>query len=240
MAITFAAAGTRVQMTQEFSDFSFVIAIDASYSMETTDILPSRFGAAKSAAKTFIDVAPSSSDIAVVSFSGTPFIEQEPTNNKELLKNSLENIELNRVGGTNILSAVVTSSNLLWNKNAKAIILISDGQISVDTVEDIVDYSNRNGVVLNTFGVGSEEGKETDIGFISQLDEQSLQSMAYETGGMFFRITTKDQFEESIKEVLNLSRSKVMVEMKQILILFSAVLFLIIFFLSNLRYKSIP
>src|SRR3989344_2549867 len=54
----FALAGTAVSFNVDTSAFSYIIAIDTSGSMATTDVAPNRLEAAEETAKKFVDLLP--------------------------------------------------------------------------------------------------------------------------------------------------------------------------------------
>ncbi|PIN88461.1 hypothetical protein COU61_04825 [Candidatus Pacearchaeota archaeon CG10_big_fil_rev_8_21_14_0_10_35_13] len=242
MTLGLANAGMHMQVTKNASGFSYIIDIDSSQSMETSDVpgALNRFEAAKNAAREFVNKAPTSTEIGVISFSGTPFIEQEPTRNKAPVIEGIDKTRINRVGGTNILNAIVSSGNLFSDDDTKAVILISDGQLSIETTADIIKYANQNEIVINTIGIGSLEGAENNLGYVSKLDEEALQGMAYETKGKYARVTNQEEFNNAIIEILDISKRKADLDMRYPLITISTILFLIIFYLSNVQYKSIP
>jgi len=74
-----AISGTTFWYFGRSSDFDFVLAIDASSSMLAGDFLPSRLNAAVETAKDFVDSISSRAKVGVVSFAGTSFVEQAPT-----------------------------------------------------------------------------------------------------------------------------------------------------------------
>ncbi|MBS3073920.1 VWA domain-containing protein [Candidatus Pacearchaeota archaeon] len=240
--LSLASAGMHVNVVKSASSFSFAIAIDSSQSMETQDIggARNRLDAAKGAAKVFVDESPVSTEIGVLSFSGVPFIEQEMTSNKAPVKAAIDRIALNRVGGTNIMNAMIAASTMFDKDDEKAVILISDGQISVDTVEAIIKYANQNGIVISAIGVGSLEGGENKLGYISKLDEDSLKAMAHETEGKFAIVGNEEEFSNSILDILKLTKRRVSVDMTYPLIFLSALLFITIFVLLNFKYQNIP
>ena len=209
-----ALAGMKLHITKKTSSFSFVLAIDCSRSMESNDIFPSRIEAAKEAAKNFVDDLPVPIKVGVISFSGVPYIHKTLSDDKVAVKNAIDDIQISMVGGTNVLDAVVTSSNLLINEKAKAIILLSDGQINVNSVNDIIKYANENDLIIHTIGVGTKKGGAAGgVGFISKLDEDALEGIAYNTNGKFFLVNNSEKFEESFKEIMNLTEKKVSISL---------------------------
>ncbi|MEK6918577.1 MAG: VWA domain-containing protein [Nanoarchaeota archaeon] len=238
--MSLASAGMHMSVTKSASTFSFVIAIDTSQSMETTDLSPSRIEAAKTAATEFVNNAPVSTRIGVMSFSGVPFIEQEITANKEPMREAIRNIRVNRVGGTNIMNAMIAASTMYKEEDTKAIIVLSDGEINVDTVEAIIKYAKQNEIVINTLGVGTTKGAENILGYVSKLDEEALKAMAYETAGQFSLVNNNEELKASMLEMLKLSRRKVNLDMTYPLFFISTIMFIIIFVLINFKYSGIP
>lgn len=239
LLLSFSLAGMQIERTLQASSFSFALALDSSRSMEANDFSPTRFDAAKETAQDFIDITPTGTKIAVVSFSGNSFIEEEISTDKTLIKQAIREIPLNTLGGTDLNEAVITATNLLQGESAKSIILISDGRINVGTIDDAINYANNNEVIVHTIGIGTEEGGETTYGF-STLDEDSLRGLAFNTGGEFFRATNREELSESLTNILQLENAKVKVDISSYLLMASIVLIVIKFLLVNTRYKTLP
>ncbi len=79
-------------MTVPTNQTTVILAIDASRSMCSTDILPNRLEAAKSAALTFINNQNSQTQIGIVVFSGFAAIIQPPTADQNLLQTAVKRI----------------------------------------------------------------------------------------------------------------------------------------------------
>jgi len=238
LLITFAISGFTVHVFKEASSFSFVIAIDSSQSMEADDMLPSRLEVSKQTAIDFINTAPIGGKIGIVSFAGGSYIDQDLSTDKEEIKTSIDGIILSTFGGTDLYEAIITSSNLLQNEKNKAIILLSDGQINVGTVEDAVDYANKNNIIVHTIAIGTKEGGITGYG-ISKLDEDSLKALSYNTGGEHFNAEDKKILSQSFLDVLKLTRKSVSIDFTNYLLIFALAIFIFKFFLINTRYLNI-
>jgi Ca-activated chloride channel family protein len=237
--LVMAVSGMRVHVQREASDFSFVIAIDTSTSMEADDMLPNRLVAAKDAANSFISFSPPTTEIGVVSFSGNSYIEQDITKDKQTLQRAVDGVELSSIEGTDIYEAVITSTNVLKNREAAAVIVLSDGQLNVGDVETIIEYSVDNSVTIHTIGIGTEEGGRTKYG-ISKLDEDTLKAVAYNTEGVYLRAVDRAGIEESMKQAMNLTKKKVIIELSFYLILGAVIIFCAEYYLTNTRYRTIP
>lgn len=240
LLLVFSISGLTLHKYADASSFSFVLAIDTSRSMEAEDMLPNRLEAAKEVAKTFVDTAPPTTKIGVVSFSGNAYIHLDITDNKERLSEVITEIEQSMIEGTDIYEVMITSTNLLRRGGeGKAIILLSDGQITIGTIDETVAYANDNEVIINTIGIGTEEGGRTTYG-ISKIDEDALKALAYNTGGQFFRAEDKKSLLESFKEAIKLTRKKVAMDLSSYLLLAGILFFLMEFILVNSRYRVLP
>ena len=238
LSLILAISGLNVQVSKQSSSFSFVITIDASESMEANDLLPNRITAAKQTAIDFVNAVPIGVKLGVVSFAGNAYIINDMSEDKVEVKNSINNLKIEAWGGTDLYEAVITSTNLLHGEKYKAIILLSDGQINVGKIEDIISYAQDNDVIIHTIAVGTKEGGKTPYA-ISKLDEDYLKSISYNTGGKYFLAENKDALSQSFSEILKLTKKKVTIKLFNYLILFAIILFILNFFLSNTRYLNI-
>lgn len=239
LSMILAISGLTFHTFKESTSFSFVIAIDHSQSMQADDFFPDRLTASKQVAKNFIDIIPYETNIGIVSFSGSSYIRQDMSQDKSGTKNAIDEIELSQFGGTNIYEAVITSTNLLRNQENKTIILLSDGQINIGTIEDITYYANRNDVIIHTIAIGTKEGGTTEY-TISKLDEETLKSVSEITGGNYFVAENSEALAESFEKILKLTKKKVSIELFNYLIIISIILFILKFFLTNTRYFPLP
>jgi Ca-activated chloride channel family protein len=73
-----------------------VLAIDVSRSMRTTDMDPSRLGAAQNAVKAFVKDLPPNVRIGIVTFAGTAAVVQTPTQNPDELIAAVDRFQLQR------------------------------------------------------------------------------------------------------------------------------------------------
>lgn len=236
--LVFSLSGFTVYVTKDVSDFSFVLAIDSSQSMSADDFSPNRLDVSKNLASDFVNDLPFGSKIGVVSFSGSSIIESFLTTDKVQIRNAINEIQLTNYGGTDIYEAVITSSNILYNEDNKAIILLSDGQINVGSIEESIKYANKNNNIVYTLGIGTKEGGNTSFGF-SKLDEDSLKSLAYNTEGKYFLVKNNSDLENSLKEIMQIKKSNVAINFSDYLLILAIFLFLIEFFLKNTRYFNL-
>lgn len=239
LLVVFSLSGMTVKVSKTVSDFSFVFAIDTSQSMEAKDFEPNRLEAAKLIVSNFVELLPFGSRSGVVSFSGSAIVEHELTDDKFLLKESLKNIVITSIGGTDISDAIVTSINLLSKEDSKAIVLLSDGQVNVGFLDEAIKYANKNNVVIHTVGIGTVAGGETSYGY-SKLDEDALKSLSYATSGTYFEANSKDELEKSFLEIANFKKKDVLVDLSNYLLVIALIIFMIEFILFNFKYRGFP
>ncbi len=232
-------SGLTLHRQIEASSFSFVLAIDSSRSMEASDLQPNRLEAAKETARNFVDSAPITTKIGVVSFAGSSYIHTGLIENKDEIKEAIDGIDRSFIEGTDIYEVIITSTNLLKNEEARAIILLSDGQMNVGEIDYAINYANENDVTIHTIAVGTEEGGKTSYG-LSKVDEDSLKALAFNTEGNFSKAQDKNSLLNSFSEMLKLTNKKVSIDLSIYFIFISILLFVIEYVLMNARYKLLP
>jgi Ca-activated chloride channel family protein len=231
ICFTFSLAEINVTRSVNTVSSSIVIAIDNSKSMEANDLAPTRLDAAKEEAIKFVDNLPYGGRVGVISFSGNSFIESEMSDDLFSVKNSIKDISLTNIGGTDIYEAIISSSNLLSKESMKTVVLFSDGQINVGGLDEAIEYANERGVVVNTIAMGTDLGGQTSYG-LSKTDLQSLNAVSFNTGGSFVNFT--EIYDLSTQ--LELKNVKVTKNMSKELIIFSLFLILVYFFVINYFY----
>lgn len=239
VCLTLVLAGTTFHIEKRASSFSYVLAVDASSSMRANDVLPSRLFVAKQAAKDFVDLLPVGTRMGIVSFSGVSYIEADMTQDKRVLKDTLDTIDVKAVGGTNILDALITSVNLLEDEKSRAVVLLSDGQLNVNTVQEIIEYAKRKDVVLHTIGIGTLEGGEAEY-FISKLDEDALRALAYNTNGKYYHILDQNSLQEAFGDIAVSTESLVGIDLSVSLLIAALILLFVQWILVNTRWRGIP
>ncbi len=90
-----------------------ILVVDASLSMQATDVRPSRLGAAQEAVRTFLDRVPKRVRVGLVVFSGEAQVGAPPTTDRELVRESIDSIgAFSGFGGTAIGDALVRAVEL--------------------------------------------------------------------------------------------------------------------------------
>jgi Ca-activated chloride channel homolog len=113
-------------------DATVVIALDTSRSMRATDVRPTRLAAARAAAKAFLRKVPDKFRVAVVSFGSRAVLAVPPTQDRELVEDSLDKLRPGE--GTALGDAVALAVRMAQRQRESdgeippaAMLLISDG-----------------------------------------------------------------------------------------------------------------
>lgn len=172
--------------TGETQYYDIVLAIDSSGSMGWNDPNDLRLVAAKQ----FVDAFLPGDQGAVVDFDGSAFIKVHLTKNKDEIKAAIDTIDSS--GGTNIDVAVNTgidellSSNAIED-NAKIIILLTDGEGTY--YSSTTQRAKDNNIKVFTIGLGYG------------VDEILLSTIATETNGKYYQITSSSDLLDAFKRV---------------------------------------
>jgi len=243
MLISFLAilsiSGLQYQQVISSSASSYVIAIDTSQSMQANDLPPSRIEVAKKVASGFVDSTPAGTKVAIITFSGSSFLEQDLTDDKELIKNAIDNIQLSSIGGTDIREAIISGTNVLAQEDSKSMILMSDGRLNVGDLQEGLDYATKNNVIIHTIGLGTDQGGQTSLG-LSKIEEDSLKSISFATGGQYFRVKNESDFVNSLDSILKYKLKNVTFDLTRPLMIAVLILVVLQYILVNTRYKSFP
>jgi Ca-activated chloride channel homolog len=86
---------------------TMILAVDVSGSMRATDVKPSRFEAATTAVKSFIEQQPGDTRVGLVAFAGMASLVQSPTTNREDLMAAVNRLQLQY--GTAVGSGILVS-----------------------------------------------------------------------------------------------------------------------------------
>ena len=188
-------ANPTIPLEQTNEGVNVVMVIDVSGSMQATDYEPNRLEAAKNSAKILVDSLPSKDNAGVVIFGSGATTSAYLSSNKDKVIEKLGNISPTN-GETALgdgLSLGIDMATSIENKK-KVVILLSDGvsNSGIISPSEAVSFAKSNNIQVYTIGLGSE-GK-TILGYdffgrpqYAELDEDTLKSIAEQTGGKYFK-----------------------------------------------------
>jgi len=181
-----------------------VVAIDTSRSMLATDVKPTRLARAKLAVRDLLTQL-HGDRVGLVAFAGSAFVQCPLTLDYGAVRQSLDAIDVGIIpkGGTALAEAIDTSLEAFEGREGKhqAIILITDGEDHEGKVNEAAARAAERGVKVYTVGLGTAEGELIPLGgggFVkdragqvvkSRLDQETLQQIAVDTGGVYLHAT---------------------------------------------------
>lgn len=206
IALTLPQWGQELQIIKK-EGIDIVVCIDVSKSMDAQDIKPSRIERAKDHISLFFDQL-RGDRIGIVAFAGRSFVQCPLTDDYAAAKLFLSILDTEAVPsfGTNIGDAIEKAMSLFADEQThKVIVLISDGEDLEENGIRIAEKAAKNGAIIYTLGVGSQEGAtiptkdakgnivyaKDDKGNIvfTKLDVSTLSQIARVGNGLFFSIT---------------------------------------------------
>jgi len=209
---------SRTEVTANGIDI--VLGLDVSGSMQALDFLVdnsriNRIAVVKAVVARFIDERPNDR-IGLIAFAASPYIVSPLTLDHDWLLQNLERVNVG-IGddGTAIGSAIAAAVNHLRRTAAKSkvVILLTDGVNNSGKISPLAaaEAARALGVKVYTIGVGvrgkapipvrDEAGKMRMMMMTVDVDEKTLQAVASETGGQFYRATDTDSLQKIYEQI---------------------------------------
>jgi len=209
---------SRIEVTANGIDI--VLGLDVSGSMQALDFAINnhrlnRIAVVKSVVARFIDERPNDR-IGLIAFAASPYIVSPLTLDHDWLLQNLERIN-GTIGddGTAIGSAIAVGVNHLRTTAAKSkvLILLTDGVNNSGKISPLAaaEAARALGVKVYTIGVGvrgkapipvrDEAGNMHVIMANVDVDEKTLEAVAAETGGQFYRATDTDSLRKIYEQI---------------------------------------
>jgi Ca-activated chloride channel family protein len=215
---------SRTEVTANGIDI--VLGLDVSGSMQALDFLidnqrVNRIEVVKSVVGKFIDERPNDR-IGLIAFAGSPYLVSPITLDHDWLQQNLERVAIGGVDdGTAIGSAIAASVNRLRTTPAKSkvVILLTDGMNNTGKISPLAaaEAARALGVKVYTIGVGvrgkapvpvrDEAGNMRLVMAEVDVDEKTLQTVADQTGGKFYRATDTDSLKKIYEQINRLETS---------------------------------
>ena len=205
-----------------------IIALDVSLSMMAEDIAPNRLEKAKHEITSLIDKL-QGDRIGLIAFAGRAFMQCPLTLDYGAARMFLDSMDASLIPqpGTAIGEAILKASGSFVEKERKnkVLILITDGEGHEGDPLEIAKVAAREGVVIYCVGIGSSKGvpipledeRGMDRGFkkdrdgevvMTRLDELTLEKIALETGGKYYRASSGEVELDKIYEDISKMEKK--------------------------------
>jgi Ca-activated chloride channel family protein len=216
---------SRTEVTANGIDI--VLGLDVSGSMQALDFLidghrVNRIQVVKSVVAKFIEERPNDR-IGLIAFAAAPYLVSPITLDHDWLLQNLERVNTAVGGddGTAIGSAIAASVNRLRTTPAKSkvVILLTDGMNNTGKISPIAaaEAAKAMGVKIYTIGVGvrgmapipvrDQAGNMRMIMDKVDVDEKTLQTVAEDTNGTFYRATDTDSLQKIYEQINRLEKT---------------------------------
>ena len=210
LTAAFARPKTQIDVPRERA--TVVVVIDASLSMQATDVKPSRLDAAKQAAIDFVMKLPEKYNVSVVSMAGASAILVPPTTAHVTVQNAINSIQLQE--STAIGEGIATALRALQqapkdkddpNSIAPgAIVLLSDGSNTTGRAPLQAAAEARTAKVpIYTIAYGTENGYRRSRWQARTRTgrSQEMKEIAAATNGEYFAAATADQLKKVYQNI---------------------------------------
>ena len=205
-----------------------IMALDVSGSMRAMDLKPNRLDAAKKVAQSFINNR-QNDRIGLVIFSGEAFTQCPLTTDHKVLKDLFKPIHSGMIeDGTAIGDGLATAINRIKDSKAisRVIILLTDGVQNRGAISPVsaAEIAKSFGIRIYTIGVGSKGTApmpvqtafgEQVVNVPVEIDEKILKEVAQTTDGKYFRAINNKSLKKVYKEIDQLEKSKIDVDIFQ-------------------------
>jgi len=198
------------------------LVLDTSFSMDATDVAPSRMERARYIASQLMERL-QGNRIGLIVFSGSAFAQCPLTLDYGAARIFLDTVTTGIVPepGTDIVQALQAAERGFVSRDSKyrVVILLTDGEQQAGDVLAVAEKAREDGIVVHTIGVGTpggepipvrnERGEVSDYvrdasgqPVLSRLDETTLSELALATGGKYFRVSDRDDEIEKISSLV--------------------------------------
>jgi Ca-activated chloride channel homolog len=210
LTAAFARPKTQVDVPRERA--TVVMVIDASQSMQATDVKPTRLDAAKQAAIEFVNKLPEKYNVSVVSMAGSCSILVPPTTAHNTVLNAINSIQLQDStaigeGITTALRALQQAPKDPDNPNSiapGAIVLLTDGSNTAGRApQQAAAEAKAAKVPIYTIAYGTENGY-VDLDGKRELvpvDHEEMKQIAAATNGQYFEAASADQLKKVYENI---------------------------------------
>jgi Ca-activated chloride channel family protein len=203
IALSLALARPETTVAVADREASVMLVTDASGSMASTDVEPSRLEAVRSAANDFLDRVPKDLRVGAMSFAQTPLATTRPSTDRAEVRDLIDSLSAN--GGTGTGDALQSALEIVRPRGARdrdkpaVIVMLSDGRAT--SGRDVVAVAQRAKqlrVPVYTVALGTPDGTVPGNGapFPVPPDPDTMRRVAEISGGRFFPVEDSTRLSE--------------------------------------------
>jgi Ca-activated chloride channel family protein len=211
MLLTTAMAGPTAEQRVPRNRATVLLVIDVSLSMQSTDIKPTRLGAARESAKSFTEGLTPGINLGLISFAGTATVLVGPTTDRAPVSHAIDGLKLAQSTATGeaifaALQSIDGFSQVVSGADGPPparIVLMSDGKQTIPTANGddprgaftAARAAAEKKIPISTISFGTEQGEVTIDGktTLVPVDDDSMREIARLSGGEFYKAATAEQ-----------------------------------------------
>ncbi|MEA3278775.1 MAG: VWA domain-containing protein [Pseudomonadota bacterium] len=201
-------------LVKELPMRDMLLAVDLSGSMETEDFTDAqgmtvdRLSAVKQVLDDFL-TRREDDRIGLIVFGSAAFLQAPFTDDLEVLRTLLDEVELRMAGPKTALGDAIGMAMTLFERSEleeRVLIVLTDGNDTGSLVppDKAAAIAQDNGVVVHAIGIGDPKSAGEE-----KLDEATLRKVAETTGGRYFYAADRQALEEVYAELDRLAPRKV-------------------------------
>ena len=191
---------------EKFDANEFIIAIDASYSMQMSDIKPSRYEVAKENIISLLH-KDTNDRFTLFAFTSNPLLICPPTTDKEIAISALNALEPKYIlSKSTSINALIKKVSQLEQEH-KSLIIFSDGG-EEHQLNTLLKIAKKSAITVNIVAISSKKGTVITKNGKAFKDEKShliisrinpiLKDLAQESGGFYFELNEKRDISSEI------------------------------------------
>jgi Ca-activated chloride channel homolog len=229
-ALCVAPARPHVERLMPRERAAVILVVDVSRSMQARDVRPTRLGAAQAAVRVFLDRVPKQLRVGMVVFAGEAVVGAPPTTDRDLVRESVDELGNFPGFGTAIGDALARAVELgqslfedesitIASRSAAtsdpatrglvSILFLSDGRQTRGELLplDGAERAKAAGFRVYTIALGTPNGTVPDFrGFTNRRisvppDPETLRAIAQTTGGKFYNARTAEALGSAYSEL---------------------------------------
>jgi Ca-activated chloride channel family protein len=234
-------------------DVEFVLALDISKSMFAKDIKPNRFEFAKEKIQHLLKNL-NGEKLSLLAFSNQSYMIIPSTNNYEIVKTLTNNINIKNINqnGTNFISILKATNEVLNHRRKKALVILTDGGENESFNEEI-SFANNHNISVYIYDISTKEGsviefnneliKDKNQNIVITRSNKNIENFASSTSGIYLNYSlNNDDFKTILNDIktdfdnkLNLDD----IENKKELFHFSLIFALLFFMLGRFNFRGL-
>jgi Ca-activated chloride channel family protein len=248
-------ARPHAMVTVRKHEATIILALDVSRSMSATDVRPTRFRAAKTAASEFLTEVPKEYRLGLIAVGSSAVVTLPPTTDRGLLTAALGSMR--RSEGTALGDAIARAVDVATRQRTQsgapipaAVLVISDGasQGGRATPQSAAARARTAHIPVYTVLVGTSNGiveRTLTGGYKEQIrvpaSPQTLRAVAQTSGGEFFTAPTADRLRKVYRQLgTRLGHQRTSREITDLFAGGSALLLLVGGGISALWFRRLP